>query len=60
MARQDYTDAHFEIDIAKAFNADEENSGQYQQSDDLTHVQGLHKGLQQSVHTLRVLNLKED
>lgn len=52
VARQGYADAHFEVDIVKEFCADEENSGQHQQPDDLTDVQYIQKGLKQNVRAV--------
>ncbi|MBJ8554232.1 MULTISPECIES: recombination directionality factor [Acinetobacter] len=55
VARQGYGNANFEIeaeeglDIIEEFYADEANLKQRQQPNDLTHVQDIHKGLQQSV-----------
>jgi hypothetical protein len=55
VARQGYGNASFEVgdeeglDIIEEFYADEANLKQRQQSNDLTHVQDIHKGLQQSV-----------
>ena len=58
VARQGYGNASFEIggeeglDIVEEFYADEPKSEQPQQMHDLSHVQDIQKGLQQSVQTL--------
>ncbi|MCH7351749.1 MULTISPECIES: hydrolase or metal-binding protein [unclassified Acinetobacter] len=58
VARQGYGNASFEVggeeglDIVEEFYTDEPKSEQYQQSHDLTHVQDIQKGLQQSVQAL--------
>ncbi len=40
------------LDIVEEFYTDESKSEQHQQSHDLTHVQDIQKGLQQSVQAL--------
>ena len=58
IARQGYGNASFEVDgeegldIVEEFYTDEANTEQRQQSNDLTHVQDIQKGLQQSVQAL--------
>ncbi len=58
MARQSYSNASFEVggeeglDIVEEFYTDETKPEQHQQSYDLTHVQDIQKGLQQSVQAL--------
>ena len=58
MARQGYGNARFEVgdddglDIVEEFYSDESKPQQHQQSHDLTHVQDIQKGLQQSVQAL--------
>jgi hypothetical protein len=58
VARQGYGNASFEVggeeglDIVEEFYTDESKSEQYQQTHDLTHVQDIQKGLQQSVQAL--------
>jgi len=58
IARQGYGNASFEVDgeegldIVEEFYTDEANTEQSQQSNDLTHVQDIQKGLQQSVQAL--------
>lgn len=58
MARQGYGNARFEVggeeglDIVEEFYTDEANSDQRQQPNDLTHVQDIQQGLQQSVQAL--------
>jgi quinol monooxygenase YgiN len=58
VARQGYGNASFEVagdeglDIVEEFYTDESKLEQHQQSHDLTHVQDIHKGLQQSVQAL--------
>ncbi len=58
VARQGYGNASFEVggeeglDIVEEFYTDEEKSEQHQQTHDLTHVQDIQKGLQQSVQAL--------
>ena len=58
MARQGYGNASFEVgseeglDIVEEFYMDEANSEKGQQPNDLTHVQDIQKGLQQSVQAL--------
>ncbi|ENU91283.1 hypothetical protein F971_03190 [Acinetobacter vivianii] len=58
VARQGYGNAGFEVegeeglDIVEEFYKDEVNSEQYQQPNDLTNVQDVQKGLQQSVQAL--------
>ena len=58
VARQSYSNASFEVgseeglDIVEEFYTDESKSEQHQQSHDLTHVQDIQKGLQQSVQAL--------
>lgn len=58
VARQDYGNASFEVggdeglDIVEELYTDEHKSEQHQQTYDLTHVQDIHKGLQQSVQAL--------
>jgi len=58
VARQGYGNASFEVggeeglDIVEEFYLDETKPEQYQQSHDLTHVQDIQKGLQQSVQAL--------
>ncbi|HFX6305749.1 hydrolase or metal-binding protein [Acinetobacter nosocomialis] len=55
VARQGYGNASFEVsgeeglDIVEEFYSDEEKSKRHQQPHDLTHVQDIQKGLQQSV-----------
>ena len=58
VARQGYGNASFEVgddeglDIVEEFYSDESKPQQHQQSHDLTHVQDIKKGLQQSVQAL--------
>ena len=58
VARQGYGNASFEVgdddglDIVEEFYSDESKPQQHQQSHDLTHVQDIQKGLQQSVQAL--------
>ncbi|WP_109441765.1 hydrolase or metal-binding protein [Acinetobacter haemolyticus] len=58
VARQGYGNASFEVGgeeglgIVEEFYRDETKPEQYQQSHDLTHVQDIQKGLQQSVQAL--------
>ncbi|WDZ51795.1 hydrolase or metal-binding protein [Acinetobacter vivianii] len=58
VARQGYGNACFEVggeeglDIVEEFYTDEANSEQHQQPHDLSHVQDIQKGLQQSVQAL--------
>jgi hypothetical protein len=58
VARQGYGNASFEVggeeglDIVEEFYTDESKLEQHQQSHDLTHVQDIQKGLQQSVQAL--------
>jgi hypothetical protein len=58
VARQGYSNASFEVggeeglDIVEEFYTDESKPEQYQQTHDLTHVQDIQKGLQQSVQVL--------
>ncbi|KYQ81963.1 hypothetical protein AWW72_02675 [Acinetobacter sp. NRRL B-65365] len=58
VARQGYGNANFEIggeeglDIIEEFYMDEANSEPHQQPNDLTHVQNIQKGLQQSVQSV--------
>ena len=58
VARQGYGNASFEVggeeglDIVEEFYADEPKLEQHQQTHDLTHVQDIQKGLQQSVQAL--------
>ena len=58
VARQGYGNACFEVggeeglDIVEEFYSDESRQEQSQQMHDLSHVQDIQKGLQQSVQTL--------
>ena len=58
VARQGYGNASFEVggeeglDIVEEFYSDESKTEQHQQTHDLTHVQDIQKGLQQSVQAL--------
>nr|WP_314368814.1 hydrolase or metal-binding protein [uncultured Acinetobacter sp.] len=58
VARQGYGNASFEVggeeglDIVEEFYTDESKTEQHQQAHDLTHVQDIQKGLQQSVQAL--------
>ena len=58
IARQGFANASFEVggeeglDIVEEFYSDESKPQQHQQSHDLTHVQDIQKGLQQSVQAL--------
>ncbi|MEG2268140.1 MAG: hydrolase or metal-binding protein [Acinetobacter sp.] len=58
VARQGYGNAHFEVgseeglDIVEEFYTDESRPEQSQQTHDLSHVQDIQKGLQQSVQAL--------
>ena len=58
IAKQGYGNASFEVgddeglDIVEEFYSDESKPQQHQQSHDLTHVQDIQKGLQQSVQAL--------
>ena len=58
VARQSYGNASFEVggeeglDIVEEFYNDESKPQQHEQSHDLTHVQDIQKGLQQSVQAL--------
>ncbi|MCH7392721.1 hydrolase or metal-binding protein [Acinetobacter dispersus] len=58
VARQGYSNAIFEVcgeeglDIVEGFYNDEPEPKLYQQTNDLTHVQDIQKGLQQSVQAL--------
>ena len=58
VARQGYGTASFEVggeeglDIVEEFYNDESKPQQHEQSHDLTHVQDIQKGLQQSVQAL--------
>ena len=58
MARQGYGNASFEVggdeglDIVEEFYSDETKLEQHQQTPDLSHVQDIQKGLQQSVQAL--------
>ncbi|ENU26812.1 hypothetical protein F992_02361 [Acinetobacter modestus] len=58
VARQGYGNASFEVggdeglDIVEEFYNDESKTEQYQQTHELSHVQDIQKGLQQSVQAL--------
>ena len=58
MALQCYSNARFEVgseeglDVVDEFYTEELKPEQSQQTHDLTHVQDIQKGLQQSVHAL--------
>ena len=58
MARQGYGNARFEVsseegvDLVEEFYMDELKSEQHQQTNDLSLVQDIQKGLQQSVQAL--------
>jgi len=58
VARQGYSNTNFEVggeeglEIVEEFYMDEANSEQRQQPNDLTHVQDVQKGLQQSVQSV--------
>ncbi len=58
VARQGYGNASFEVggeeglDIVEEFYSDEPKSERHQQTNDLSHVQDIQKGLQQSVQAL--------
>lgn len=58
MARQGYGNAQFEVnaeeglDLVEEFYTDESKPEQHYQTHDLTHVQDMEKGLQQSVQAL--------
>ena len=58
VARQSYGNASFEVggdeglDIVEEFYSDEAKPDQHQQAHDLTHVQDIQKGLQQSVQAV--------
>ena len=58
VARQGYGNASFEVgdeeglDIVEEFYIDESRSEQSQQTHDLSHVEDIQKGLQQSVQAL--------
>ncbi len=64
VARQGYGNAKFEVggeeglDIIEEFYTDESRPEQYQQINDLNHVQDIQKGLQQSVQALNWIKSK--